>query len=172
MERRPRQETARRYPNFEDRRVYIPEKFTSQDSKTTSYSITTSEVVIYVDTTNGNIKVTLPAVANLAGKFYYIKKVDSSNNAVTVDGNGSETIDGEEELVINRQYAYILIHCDGSEWFILGGEYVKIESILEEMLSRQIEWQEKELLRLGKIERHLQEVTDLNLKEGDVNDRD
>lgn len=62
---------------------------------------------------------TLPPAAGNEGRQLVVKKVDSSGNAVTIDGNASETIDGAATLAITLQYqAYALI-CDGTEWWVL-----------------------------------------------------
>jgi hypothetical protein len=54
---------------------------------------------------------------------YRIIKTDSSANAVTVDGNGSETISGALTLVIGVQYSGYEIACDGTGWHITGCAY-------------------------------------------------
>ena len=83
-------------------------------------SITLSdEEMAFCDATSGNITVTLPAAASNTGRMYRIKKTDSSSNTVTIDGNGSETIDDATTLVITAQYECISIMSDGAEWWII-----------------------------------------------------
>jgi hypothetical protein len=48
-----------------------------------------------------------------------IKKIDASVNAVTIDGNASETIDGATTKALSSQYASYEIACDGSAWYIV-----------------------------------------------------
>ena len=43
---------------------------------------------------SGIIVINLPAASSNTNKVYNIKKTDSSGNAITIDGNASETIDG------------------------------------------------------------------------------
>ena len=57
-------------------------------------------IVLCNNTTD--ITVTLPAASGIAGRTYYIKKINSSTNTVTIDGNGSETIDGATTLRLIR----------------------------------------------------------------------
>lgn len=72
-----------------------------------------------IDATSGNITITLPtAVSNVAA--FIIKKVDSSTNTVTIDGNASETIDGDLTLTIYDQYNYIEIISDGTNWKVIN----------------------------------------------------
>jgi hypothetical protein len=53
------------------------------------------------------------------GVRFYIKKIDSSANAVTIDGNGSETIDGSATQVIVTQNVCLTVVSDGTEWWIV-----------------------------------------------------
>lgn len=62
--------------------------------------------------------VNLPAASGLTGKKYSIKKTDSSFNAVTIDANSSETIDGATTTTLNTQYESVELICDGSNWHI------------------------------------------------------
>jgi hypothetical protein len=86
---------------------------------TSDDTLTTSQTVVLCDASSGAITVTLPAASGNDGRHYHVKKIDSSGNAVTIDGNGSETIDGETTQVITMQYNSINIVCDGSAWYIL-----------------------------------------------------
>ena len=69
------------------------------------------------DCTSNAITINLPAA--VAGTRYEIKKTDATSNAVTIDGNGSETIDGATTITINSQYESVTIVCDGTNWFIV-----------------------------------------------------
>lgn len=81
----------------------------------------TAGVATYIvaDATSGAITVTLPAASGLTGRKYTVKKTDSSLNAVTVDGNGTETIDGALTYVIVSQYLAVKIISDGSNWHVV-----------------------------------------------------
>lgn len=87
-------------------------------TKTGDYTLTTSDDVVLVDASGGNRTITLPAVSGIAGTVYEVKKIDSSGNTVTLDGNGSETIDGQTTQVITAQYTSITVITDGSAWYI------------------------------------------------------
>jgi len=76
--------------------------------------------IIYADATSGALTVTLPLVASSEDIVYHIKKIDVSANAVTVDGNGSETIDGATTKSLPNQYDSIIVQCNGSVWYIIG----------------------------------------------------
>jgi hypothetical protein len=68
------------------------------------------------DCTSNAITINLPAAS--AGQQFVIKKIDASANAVTIDGNASETIDGALTATLTTQYESITLVSDGSNWFI------------------------------------------------------
>lgn len=75
--------------------------------------------MILVDASGAARTVTLPTAALGEGALYIIKKVDSSGNAVTVDGNGAETIDDATTYVIGSPYEAVQVTSDGTEWWAL-----------------------------------------------------
>ena len=87
-------------------------------NKTTTYTITEEDEFITADASGGAFTITLPTVSGHTGKVFHVKKTDSSANAVTVDGNGAETIDGSTTAVIRKQYDALRLVCDGTEWWI------------------------------------------------------
>ena len=86
---------------------------------TTTHTATKNDDVILCDASGGAFTITLPAAVNSTGIVLHIKKIDSSVNSVTVDGNSSETIDDATTAIITTQYESIQIICTGSEWFII-----------------------------------------------------
>lgn len=87
-------------------------------AKTADYTATYSDDVIECDATGGAITITLPAAATIKGKILEIKKTDTSTNAVTVDGNSSETIDGATTLALPASNDAVVIQSDGTNWKI------------------------------------------------------
>lgn len=83
------------------------------------YTALSTDGILICDCTSGAITITLPAVSGTTGKRYTIKKIDSTNSEVTVDGSGSETIDDSTTAIITGQYDSITIISDGSEWWII-----------------------------------------------------
>lgn len=73
-----------------------------------------------VDATAGAVTVNLPAAASSSGYSVTVKKTDSSVNAVTLDGDTTETIDGATTYALSAQYDSVSIRCDGTEWFIVA----------------------------------------------------
>lgn len=87
-------------------------------SKTSTYTAA-DENVILCDASSGAFTINLPAAASFTDRQYVIKKTDSSANAITIDGNSSETIDGATTQALTVQYQSITIACNGSNWFII-----------------------------------------------------
>ncbi len=73
------------------------------------------------DAAGGSITVNLPVAATTPGVFYYIKRIDANNPAtVTIDANGTETIDQSLTAVLNNRFDALLLQSDGvSNWDIL-----------------------------------------------------
>jgi len=92
---------------------------TKTRSKSTTYIATASDNSIFCNASGGAFTITLPAASGNGGLILNIKKIDSSVNAVTIDANASETIDGALTAVITTQYESVTIQCDGTEWWII-----------------------------------------------------
>jgi hypothetical protein len=90
------------------------------DSKTANYTATAADYTILTDATAGAITISLPDASSLSGKTYIIKKTDSSANAVTIDPNGSQTIDGAATYTLAAQYKYVTVQAYGGNWLIIG----------------------------------------------------
>lgn len=88
-------------------------------TKTAAYTMTATDSICLADATSASFVITLPAVASSAGIMYNIKKIDSSANTVTIDGNAAELIDGAANTVLGFQFQSISLICDGSAWYIL-----------------------------------------------------
>lgn len=127
-----------------------------------------SQTVILVNAGAGPVTITLPAVGTHVGKYYYIKKIDSSSNAVTITGNG--TIDGETSIKLTLQYSYVMIFCDGDEWFLLGGGNVKIENLVENLTQVEETNLERIVLELKKIGLHLSSMSNETIDDDTVSE--
>jgi len=87
-------------------------------AQTGNYTATVYDQTVLGNATSGAITITLPAVANVTGMVYIIKKTDASANAVTVATTGAETIDGETTIALNR-YDSLAVVSDGSNWSVI-----------------------------------------------------
>ena len=95
-------------------------------TKTTTYTATINDSTILCDSTAGSFTVTLPTAASAynsdgTGLILKIKRVssDSSGNLITIDGNGTETIDNQLTQTL-ASGASITIQSDGTSWHIIS----------------------------------------------------
>lgn len=86
--------------------------------KSADYTATSDETVIPVTASAAARTVTLPAASGNSGMIITVIKTDSTFNAVTVDGDGSETINGSANTTLNTQYESVTVICDGTGWYI------------------------------------------------------
>lgn len=65
--------------------------------------------------------VTLPAVADCAGRFLTFKKTHAAAAAITLDANSTELIDAAETFAaMDAQYDTVTIYSDGAAWHIVA----------------------------------------------------
>ena len=85
---------------------------------TSATTLGNADDVVLVDASGGAVTITLPPAA-AATKEFCIKKIDTSGLVVTVDGNGSETIDNSLTILLATPYDAIRVTSDGTSWWIL-----------------------------------------------------
>lgn len=102
-------------PSSVTRSLYVPDYLgaTGADSGSGGVSAT------FADATSGAVSIELGSAAALPDEEVVIKKIDSSDNTVTVLPYGSETIDGESSLIISRQWTAVTLRSDGSNWALI-----------------------------------------------------
>ncbi len=87
-------------------------------TKTASYSILLTDNVILADSTAAPITLTLPSPASAPGRVFFVKKIDSSANAVSMIVSGGANIDYlASQSTTVQGYAWTLI-CDGSQYWL------------------------------------------------------
>ncbi len=88
-------------------------------TQTSSYTITSSDTVVFADATSSNVTITLPAASAMAGYRFYVKRIDNSSHTVTVGRTGSDTIDGMTSFTLDLQYTAFAVTSNGYAWYIL-----------------------------------------------------
>jgi len=76
--------------------------------------------VVLANAAGGAMDVDLPTAASMKHRGFTIKKIDASANAVTIDPDGVETIDGVAGLALSAQYDSAIIISDGTSWKVLA----------------------------------------------------
>ena len=85
---------------------------TAYVAKTATYTATSSDHTI--DCTDNTFTVTLPTAVGITGRVYVVK--NSGTGTITVDGDGSETIDGNTSIDIVTQYDSRRLQSNGVNW--------------------------------------------------------
>ena len=83
-------------------------------AKTATYTATISDYTI--NCTANTFTVTLPTAVGITGRIYIVK--NSGVGVITVDGDGSETIDGAATVVLGTQYESLTVMSTGASWII------------------------------------------------------
>lgn len=106
-------------PNGTGQTILTAASFTNT-AVASAHTMTIAEIGFVTCTSaSGAYSITLPAVATSAGAWYIFKKTDANANAITLDGNAAETIDGAATVAdIDAQYDEIGCYCDGTAWHI------------------------------------------------------
>jgi len=95
----------------------------TRDQVASAWTITKDQYYIGVDSSGGTRALTLPAASTLSsGQSFIIKDEGgaAATNSITVVCAGSDTIDGENTVVLDSSYASITIFTNGSnKYFII-----------------------------------------------------
>lgn len=91
----------------------------SVSTKSSNYTITTSDTVILADATSGSINITLPTASGASSYRFFVKKIDTSTNTVTILRQGSDTIDGGTSALIQVAYVSVTVVSNGSNWYVI-----------------------------------------------------
>lgn len=75
-----------------------------------------TDEVILADAVSASMSVVLPELEKARGRWLYVKKIDASANAVTIDGFDAETIDGTATLTTTTQYDSWVLFAGDTEW--------------------------------------------------------
>lgn len=79
-----------------------------------------SDDLLLCDTTSAGFTVTLPPADLHRGRRFTVKKVSSDGNTLTLDGDGSELIDGVATKTWTAQYGSRTVYCDGTGWHVVA----------------------------------------------------
>ena len=88
------------------------------DDDEISYPLTTSAIIL-ADATGGAFTINFPSALSMSGQTLSIKKIDATANTITLDADGSETIDDELTQTLTTQYDSINMVSNGIRWFII-----------------------------------------------------
>jgi len=84
---------------------------------TSDTTLTANEETVLVNPSTTAFTLTLPAVSGNAGKHYRFIYTSTTGQAVTIDGDGSDTINGKATVLIEHPYSQWDLWSDGINWF-------------------------------------------------------
>ncbi len=91
-------------------------------TQTTNYTVLVTDNIVLMDSTSGNLIVTLPTAASFgSNKVLRIKKIVNSNK-IDINPNGSETIDGDTSVTLlggGFPLPGLTLISDLSNWFVV-----------------------------------------------------
>ena len=94
--------------------------FTVRSSTATSETLTNNDYVLLCNPSGGAQTVNLPAVASVQPGRAYFVRTTGTTNTVTLDGFGSETIDGAStKMLASGAIHGALVVTDGTAWFTI-----------------------------------------------------
>ena len=88
----------------------------------TTITASTTDYYIGVDSTNNAVELRLPPASGLGdGQTYVVKDEGGAagSNNITVLASGSQTIDGQNSIILESPYASIQLYCNGSNKFYI-----------------------------------------------------
>jgi hypothetical protein len=97
-------------------------------SPTSAYTMDTGgqDFAVLASASSAAFTVTLPAAATATGRIVFIKKTDSSINAVTIAAASGDNIEGKATQILTNQYDSLQLISNGSHiWFVLGNSIGK-----------------------------------------------
>ncbi|MBX0325813.1 hypothetical protein EGH21_22605 [Halomicroarcula sp. F13] len=86
---------------------------------TANTSVSDQGIIQAVDTSGGTVTVTLASAMVEDGAEIIVKDEagNAGTNAITVDTEGSESIDGSASATIGSNYGVLRLYSDGTDWY-------------------------------------------------------
>jgi hypothetical protein len=94
----------------------------SRRETNSSITLSTTDYYIGVDTVNNPVSLTLPGAQSLNNGQTYVVKDEggaANTNNITIQASGSETIDGQNSIILESPYASIQLYCNGTNKFYI-----------------------------------------------------
>lgn len=89
-------------------------------TKTANYTVVLTDYTVIANTTSTAITFTLPTASSASGKIFNFKRFDSgTTNALTIQANGAELVDGTNTKVTTSAYGGFTVQSDGTKWIVI-----------------------------------------------------
>ena len=84
-----------------------------------SHSLTEDDNVIFANAVSGGVTVDVYNTSSNAGAMVTIKKIDTTDNVVTITTEGADVIDGQAEFYLQAPYDSVTLVTDGGNWYVI-----------------------------------------------------
>jgi hypothetical protein len=84
-------------------------------TKTSSYTLTTADDIVLTDASSASFVTTLPSAVGMT-KRLTIKKIDKNNTTITIVTVSSQTIDGNNTIILRYPNQSITLVSNGTNW--------------------------------------------------------
>lgn len=88
------------------------------ETRKASYTLSELDGTAICDATEESFSILLPQASAFRGKIYEFKKVDTSENTITISSLAGETIDGATGLVLESENDAYTLRSSGSGWIV------------------------------------------------------
>lgn len=94
-------------------------KFRRLSVQTSATTVDQQGVIVPVDTSGSTVTITLASAAVAEGAQLVVtdEQGNAGTNAITVDTEGSETIDGATSQSVGSNYGELRLYSDGNNWY-------------------------------------------------------
>jgi hypothetical protein len=89
-------------------------------AKTTTYTTLATDGFVRADATSASFTITLITAVGNTGLIQVFKKIDATNNTITLDASSTQTIDGALTYVLGMEDEFVAIISDGANWHVMG----------------------------------------------------
>lgn len=90
-------------------------------ARTADWTLTEGGGVLHLVTcSTADITASLPSAASYPGMIVGFQKTDATAFHVVIDGNSTDTINGDQQVFLTRQHELILLQSDGANWRIVS----------------------------------------------------
>lgn len=90
----------------------------SISTKIANYTVLSTDNVLKADCAAGSVTFFLPTAASSTGRVFWFKKIDATVNAMILQANGAELIDGLNSQTSITQFESFTLISDGTSWGI------------------------------------------------------
>lgn len=112
---------------------YLPSRFVAPQSVSGTVTASLTQRTYIFDTSGGAGTLNLPTAVGNAGQQFFVKKATPDADTVTIDANGSQTIDGALTVVLDNAYEGLTITSDGANWHGEARPYQGVTTIASDV---------------------------------------